>query len=326
MQETALIRHRSGAAAVAISQEHAGIVLEYMEQSLAKSTRRAYKSVWGGFAAWCEAHGYWALPADSETVAAYLAERAAQGTALNTVRVTVSAIGKAHAAAGQRSPLDDAGVRQTLQGISRSAAPPQQVAGIRWEQADAAAALCANGGGSLKRLRDAAIVALMSDGMLRVSELCALDVQDLEAEGPSTITIRRSKTDQTGKGAVLPVRQTTVRRVRRWLDAASLQDGPLFRGLRRGGRPKPVRISDDSVREAVKARVAQAVDAGEVEPPGRVSTHSFRVGSAQSFAQAGASLVEMQLAGRWQSPDMPARYARGVMAAKGGALRKYRGN
>lgn len=44
MQETALIRHRSGAAAVAISQEHAGIVPGYMEQSLAENTRRAYKS------------------------------------------------------------------------------------------------------------------------------------------------------------------------------------------------------------------------------------------------------------------------------------------
>ena len=161
--------------------------------------------------------------------------------------------------------------------------------------------------------------------MPRVSELCALDVQDLEAEAPNTITVRRSKTDQTGKGAVLPVRKTTVRWVRRWLGAAALQDGSLFRGLRRGGHLKPARMSDDSVREAVKACVAQAVDAGEVEAPGWVSTHSFRVGSAQSFAQAGASLVEMQLAGRWQSPNMPAHYARGVMAAEGGALRKYRG-
>ena len=34
---------------------------------------------------------------------------------------------------------------------------------------------------------------------------------------------------------------------------------------------------------------------------GRVSGHSLRVGRAQSLAAGGASLVELQTAGRWQS-------------------------
>ena len=41
---------------------------------------------------------------------------------------------------------------------------------------------------------------------------------------------------------------------------------------------------------------------------GRVSGHSLRVGGAQSLAAGGASLVEMQTAGRWQSPAMPGHY------------------
>ena len=36
---------------------------------------------------------------------------------------------------------------------------------------------------------------------------------------------------------------------------------------------------------------------------GRVSGHSLRVGGAQSLAVGGASLVELQTAGRWQSPS-----------------------
>ena len=44
---------------------------------------------------------------------------------------------------------------------------------------------------------------------------------------------------------------------------------------------------------------------------GRVSGHSLRVGGAQSLASAGASLAEMQAAGRWSSPVMPGRYAQG---------------
>ena len=64
----------------------------------------------------------------------------------------------------------------------------------------------------------------------------------------------------------------------------------------------------------------RAQDAG-IE--GRVSGHSLRVGSAQSLATAGASVVELQTAGRWQSPSMPGRYARGQLAARG-AVAKLR--
>ena len=54
---------------------------------------------------------------------------------------------------------------------------------------------------------------------------------------------------------------------------------------------------------------------------GRVSGHSLRVGSAQSLASAGASVVEMQQAGRWQSPSMPGMYARGQLASRGAVAR-----
>ena len=54
---------------------------------------------------------------------------------------------------------------------------------------------------------------------------------------------------------------------------------------------------------------------------GRVSGHSLRVGSAQSLANAGASLVEMQVAGRWRSPVMPALYAQGQLPKQGAVAR-----
>ncbi len=49
--------------------------------------------------------------------------------------------------------------------------------------------------------------------------------------------------------------------------------------------------------------------------------HSLRVGGAQSLAAGGASIVEMQTAGRWQSPAMPGHYARGQLAARGAVAR-----
>ena len=50
---------------------------------------------------------------------------------------------------------------------------------------------------------------------------------------------------------------------------------------------------------------------------GFISEHSLRVGSAVSLAQAGASVVDMQTAGRWKDAKMPAYYARGELAERG---------
>ena len=177
------------------------------------------------------------------------------------------------------------------------------------KQADTAVAVVERRDGSVRGLRDAALLAVLSDGLLRVSEAAALEVADLEAEDANTLTIRRSKTDQEAEGAVQYIGEPTVARVRAWLDAAGIAAGPLFQRLDRAGRPRG-RLSTVSIRAIVQRRAAEA----GIE--GRVSGHSLRVGGAQSLAAAGASIVEMQTADRWQSPSMPGRYARGQLAVR----------
>ena len=125
----------------------------------------------------------------------------------------------------------------------------------------------------------------------------------------NTLTIRRSKTDQEAEGAVQYIGEPTVARVRACLDVAGIAAGPLFQRLDRAGRPRG-RLSTVSIRAIVQRRAAEA----GIE--GRVSGHSLRVGGAQSLAAAGASIVEMQTADRWQSPSMPGRYARGQLAVR----------
>ena len=156
----------------------------------------------------------------------------------------------------------------------------------------------------------------MSDAMLWRSECASLDVDDIhiEPDGSGRLTIRHSKTVPNGEGAIQFIGVPTVTRVRTWLHTAGLTHGPLFRHLRRGGHCTPERLAAQSI--AAK----RAADAG-IE--GRVSGHSLRVGAAQSLAAAGASLVEMQTAGRWTSPTMPGRSTRGQRAARG-AVAKLR--
>ena len=81
-----------------------------------------------------------------------------------------------------------------------------QVEGISWEMADIIAALItAVEPGSLAAFRDAALISIMSDAMLRVSEVAALQCADIREDngGAGLITIHNSKTDQDGEGAIL---------------------------------------------------------------------------------------------------------------------------
>ena len=251
-------------------------------------------------------------------LAAYLASIHNAGRSPAVASQAVAAVKLRAKLSGQPSPAGPA-TDAVLKGLRREgkARGRGQVAGIKWAQADAAAAVAGNGGGSARGLRDAAILAVASDAMLRVSEVAALDVDDVqrEADGSGRLMIRSSKTDQEGEGAIQYLGPATMRRVRSWMDHAGIAAGPLFRSVNRGGNVQPGRLSDRSIRTIIQARAA---DAG-IE--GRVSGHSLRVGSAQSLASAGASVVDMQTAGRWKSPSMPGRYARGELAGRGAVAR-----
>ena len=54
---------------------------------------------------------------------------------------------------------------------------------------------------------------------------------------------------------------------------------------------------------------------------GFIFGHSFRVRSAVSLTQAGATVVDMQVAGRWKSSQMPAHYAKAELAERGAIAR-----
>ncbi|MYA99519.1 hypothetical protein F4X90_07565 [Candidatus Poribacteria bacterium] len=72
-----------------------------------------------------------------------------------------------------------------------------------------------------------------------------------------------------------------------------------------------------SARRIIKKRTA---DAGV---KGFISRHPLRVGSAVSLAQAGATIGDMQVAGRWKSSEVPAHYAK-VKLAEHGAIARFK--
>ena len=171
----------------------------------------------------------------------------------------------------------------------------------------------AEGSGTFTGLRDSAMICLMSDCLLRISEVVAVNIKDVE----STFAIRSSKTDQEGKGESLYIGEPTRKAIKQYCAAAEIKTGTLFRRIRRDGHITAERLSVVSARRIIKKR---AKDAG-IE--GFISRHSLRVGTAISLAQAGATLVDMQTAGRWQDPLMPAHYAKTELAERGAVARFF---
>ncbi len=82
-------------------------------------------------------------------------------------------------------------------------------------------------------LRGADILAVASDALLRVSEVAALDVQDVDLE-EQTVSIRRGRTDQEGEDVVQFLGEPTTERIRAWLAGSGLTQGALFRAVNQG--------------------------------------------------------------------------------------------
>ena len=311
------IRLCTVARSLLIDAPTARVVAALTDAYCAKNTRRAYVAAWKRWQVWASDHGVRAMPAAAKWVAAYLTERAEAGRSPATVRLDRAAIGAAHRAVDAVDPTAARAVRRVLRwiGATYSGRGRGQVKGLGWEDVDRTAAL-AESDGSLAGLRDSALLRLGSDALLRVSELASLVVSDLfvKPDGSGTITVRRSKTDQEGRGHVRYLPRATVEAIRRYLQAVGIEAGALFRAANKGAAVHEG-LGVRSIRRIITQRAAAA---GIV---GRISGHSLRVGAVQSLVAAGATLVELQRAGDWKSPTMPAHYARHQLAERGAVAR-----
>jgi integrase len=120
---------------------------------------------------------------------------------------------------------------------------------------------------------------------MRRSELVALDVADLEfsAEGVR-VTIRRSKTDQLGSGDTIGILSSgsptcPVAALQRWIEAAGLVEGRVFRRVDRHGRVG-LSLSPEAVAIIVRRRAMMA----NLDAAAQWSGHSLRAGMATSAA------------------------------------------
>ena len=189
------------------------------------------------------------------------------------------------------------GVRRTL-----GVAPKKKDALVRDQLLEVVAAIP----NDLRGLRDRAMLLIGWAGALRRSEIGALDVNDVTfAPESSIVNLRRSKTDQIGSGARIPIPRAStpevcpVRALTAWLAAAQFADGPLFRAIDRHGHVGG-RLSGRAIASIVQARA----------PGTNVSGHSLRSGFATSAARGGHTEAAIMRHGRWKSVVVARGYIR----------------
>jgi len=295
---------------------------DYARANRAPNTYRAYRAAWRAFAAWCEAEGRAALPADPLTVADYLAFAAQQHKA-STLAVHVAAIRAAHKAAGQPDPTADERVAATMRGIRRvHGQPPAQREPLTLDDLRAMLRTC---GDDLAGLRDRALLLVGFAAALRRSEIVALDVEHIRLNGVLRITITRSKTDQEGQGVAKTIPRLAdaelcpVRALRAWLDAAGIGSGAIFRSVNRWGKLGR-RLSPYDVARIVKRRAeAAGLDAR------MLAGHSLRAGFATTAALAGLDAVAIAEVTGHRSLNTLQRYIRAAGRVQADAISRVMG-
>lgn len=268
------------------------------------ATMRAIKSDTALFYEWCNDAGHSAaLPAAPATVAAFVAAMSETRKPASVSRY-IASIDHLHRAAGLLPVGPSSDVRLALRTMRREKGTAQDQA-KPMRLSDIERALIGMGDSPLD-LRDAALIALAYDTLCRASELVALTVGDVQADG---VYIARSKTDQDGAGAVAYISPKTFERVQAWADCYRLEaDTPLFIPL--GNRATGDALTAGEVTRIYKRRVGVAF-----------SAHSTRVGAAVEMREAGLSTGDIAHAGRWSGDAMPQRYTRRAAAKLGGAAR-----
>ncbi|MGX7730973.1 integrase [Rhodococcus sp. 2H158] len=354
----------SGPAVPGLAPGAAARIAESVASARAAGTRRTYASAWRAFTTWCTNEGHTALPAHPVTVAAYLVacadtvtEAGERAYAPATLAHRLAAIAHHHRQTGHPSPTGDDLVRQAMSGIRRGYAttgerPRSPRAPLLTADivaiVDKARADCENWADEVVERRDTALLLLGFAGAFRRSELVALTCSDvaLHRLDGLHIKLRKSKTDQEGRGTVRALPFTASHTScppcawMRWAQIVAAHDtggrpavirllriaepfaahvcrgprprttsgAPLLRAIRRNGNLSTTALSGAAVHAAIRRRAALAGYDSEIVA--QLGGHSLRAGFVTQAFRNGASAHAIMRQTGHTTPAMLEVYAR----------------
>ncbi len=301
--------------------------LNYLKNSKANNTLRAYKSDFKDFGAFCSKHGLSSLPSEPKIVSLYLTHLSKKSK-ISTLRRRLVSISVVHKLKGHYLDTKHPIIIENLMGIKRIKGSMQKgkkpilISHLK----SIINVIDESKIEDIKKLRDKTIILVGFGGGFRRSELISIDHDDLEfvPEGLK-ITIRKSKTDQFGEGMIkgLPYftneKYCPVASLKKWLDVSKINSGPIFRKFNKGSSLSDKRLTDQSVVLLMK----EYLNLAGIENK-NFAGHSLRSGFATAAAASGADERSIMDMTGHKTTQMVRRYIKEANIFKNNALNKIK--
>ncbi|RLA42956.1 MAG: integrase, partial [Gammaproteobacteria bacterium] len=154
--------------------------------------------------------------------------------------------------------------------------------------------------------RDEVLLRLGYETMRRRSELCRFKFSDIVVlpNGKTGIKLNFSKTDQFGKGKLIPISTQLYQAIETWGDTAG-RSNYILKSVTKNGEVGPS-LNPGSIGRLLQDLQLQA----GLKLGGRLTGHSFRVGAALDLLDRGETLEKIMLRGGWHAESTVVRYLR----------------
>ena len=210
-------------------------------------TRRAYAQALEEFLIWFQAAPGRAF--NKATVQSYRTELQNKGLAPSSINVRLAAIRRLALEAADNGLM----AQDLAAGIARAQGAKRSGVRLgRWLTAEQAESLLTLPDlGTVKGIRDRAILALLIGAGLRRSEAAALDLEHIQNRNNRWLVA-----DLVGKGGrirTVPMPAWSYAALQRWKEAAGICHGPVFRAITRYGQISSRRLSSQAVYSIIRA-------------------------------------------------------------------------
>ena len=297
---------------------------EVVSSALAQNTRIAYDKGWLCFEDYCISRNIDPFSITPEQTADFIIDlatrprpKSGKTLSMGTVSLYRSGINKKYNDVEKTSPMNHPKVIAVFKGLARiKGTAPRRVSALREHDIKRMLDQCAD---TTIGKRDAAILSVGFAGALRRSEICALTMNDVEFIEPQSVKdswkmfiyIRKSKTDQEGRGHKIAIPEgryvKPIKRLQDWLQTSEITEGCLFQTMKRGGRLRGLPMHHSDIPRLVKHyAVLIGLD------PKQISGHSLRAGFVTSAAVHHARLDKIMEVTRHSNPSTVMRYIRDV--------------
>ena len=299
-----------------------------LQSSKSNNTVRAYKSDFSDFGLFCVQNGFKSLPSEPKIVSLYLTHLSVKNAKMSTLKRRLVSIGVIHKLKGHYLDTKHPSIIENIMGIKRRKGSYQKgkkpllisslkaiINVIDHQKKE-----------EIKKFRDRSIILIGFSGGFRRNEIVSLDYDDLDfvPEGLK-INLRRSKTDQFGKGLTkaLPYFDNSqycpVVSLKKWIEVSKIRSGPVFRRFIKGSKLLENRLTDQTVALLIKEYLQLAgIDSKNY------SGHSLRSGFATSAAESGAEERSIMAMTGHKSTEMVRRYIKEANLFKNNALNKIK--